>query len=37
MAKMRVSAHLGPMLEILMVNLPCNFDNLCMKEVTTGF
>ena len=36
-AKMRVGAHLGPMLEILMVNLPWNFDILCMKEVTTGF
>ena len=35
-AKMRVGAHLGPMLEILMGNLPWNFDNLCMKEVTTG-
>ena len=30
-------AHLGPMLEILMVNLPWNFDILCMKEVTTDF
>ena len=36
-AKMRVGAHLGPILEILMGNLPWNFDILCMKEVTTGF
>ena len=37
MAKMRVGAHLGPILEILMDNLPWNFDILCMKEVTIGF
>ena len=36
-AKMRVGAHLGPMLEILMGNLPLNDYILCMKEVTTGF
>ena len=36
-AKIRVGAHLGPTLEILMGNLPRNFDISCMKEVTTGF
>ena len=35
-AKMRVGAHLGPMLEILMGNLPLNDYILCMKRVTTG-
>ena len=32
---MRVGAHLGPMYEILMGNLPWNFDILCMKQVTS--
>ena len=36
-AKIRVGANLGPTLEILMGNLPSNFDILCMKEVTIGF
>ena len=33
--KMRVGAHLEHMYEILMKNLPWNFDILCMKEVTS--
>ena len=38
-AKFRVGAHLGPMLEILIRNLPCNFYIifLCMKGVKAGF
>ena len=35
-AKLSVGSHLGPVLEILMDNLPLNFYILCIKEVSKG-
>ena len=35
--KMRVGYYLGPLLQIFRVNLPRNFDILCMKDGSMGF